>query len=146
MAPVVVVGVNSWATVAQADLYFESRYNSDAWAALTLNQKSQLLITAFRWIRQQSAFSVPAEDTSEVVRQAQCEAAWFVLNWFEEYEKRRALTASGVKSYKAMDVSETFEAVAFPPFLGDILSDYNIEIGGTLVRVSRDLEDNSFGR
>lgn len=145
MAPVVVVGVNSWCSIAEADAYFEAKYSAGDWAALTLTQKAQLLITAFKWIRQQSMFSIDASSTAEVVKHAQLETAWFVFKWFDEYEKRRALTSSGVKSWKALDASETLEAVTFPAFITDMLSDYVVSVGGFIVSAHRDMEGNSIG-
>lgn len=146
MAPVVVVGVNSWVTIAEADAYFEAKWGAAKWASLTLTQKAQLLISACRWIRQQSTLSVTLSSTAELVKNAQLEAAWFIYQWFDEYEKRRALTSSGVRSWKALDASETLAAVEFPAFLSDMLSDFIVEAGGLIVSASRDLEDNEFGR
>lgn len=140
-APVVIVGTNSWASIAQADDYFLVKWGAGAWASLTLTQKTQLLISAFNWIRQ-SGLSVSSSDTSALVKQAQLEAAWFVYKYADEHEKRRALSSMGVKSYRAMDFSETLENCAFPEFLSEMLQDYASGGGGTFPRVSRDLSSN----
>lgn len=142
-APVVIVGTNSWATITQADDYFAAQYGRAAWSALTLLQKTQLLITACLWIRQQSTLSVPLTDTTALVRNAQAEAAWFTLNWFGEYEKRRALISSGVKTFKVLDFSESLGEVTFPAFIADMLSDYSVGTAHQFPRMSRDLEANS---
>lgn len=141
-APVVIVGVNSWVSVAQADDYFAAKYGAAAWAALSLSERTQLLLTAARWIVQQNAFSIPWSSTADLVRQAQCEAAWFTYRWFDEYEKRRALSASGVTSFKVMDFSETLEGVSFPVFIADMLSDFSVANESMFPRVSRDVADN----
>jgi hypothetical protein len=39
-------GVNSYVTVAEAELYFENRLDSDAWISATLKQQQQALTTA----------------------------------------------------------------------------------------------------
>ncbi len=145
MAPVVVVGVNSWCTIAEADAYFEAKFGASAWSPLSVSQKTQLLITACRWIRQQSQFSVELSSTAELVKHAQLEAAWFVFQWFDEYEKRRALTSSGVRAWKALDASETLEAVGFPAFIADMLSDFTTGVGGVIASVHRDMEGNALG-
>lgn len=142
-APVVIVGTNSWATIAQADDYFAASYGRAAWSALSLLQKTQLLITACLWIRQQSTLSVPLTDTSATVRNAQAEAAWFIYNWFGEYEKRRALISSGVKTFKVLDFAESLGEVTFPAFIADMLSDYAVSTTHQFPRMSRDLEANA---
>jgi hypothetical protein len=144
MAPVVIVGVNSWQTISEADDYFAAKFGAAAWGVLLALQKTQLLITAFNWIRQQVSLSVPTTAVAVAVKQAQCEAAWFVYNYNDDYEKRRALTSSGVRSYKALDVSESLSEVDFPSFLAGILSDYATNLSSSIVSVARDLEDNSY--
>ena len=142
-APVVIVGVNSWTTVAQADDYFAAKFGAAAWAALSAMQKTQLLISACRWIMQQPSLAVAIAVTAEIVRQAQCEAAWFILNFQDEYDKRRALISSGVKSFKALDFAETLGEIVFPQFIADMLFDYSVDSSIQFPRISRNLADNA---
>lgn len=143
-APVVVVGVNSWVTIAQADDYFAAKYGADAWATLTVLQKTQLLLSAVRWILSQNTFDIAMTSTAALVKYAQCEAAWFIYRWFGEYEKRRALISSGVKSFTILDFSESLsDAVQFPAFLSDILADYSTVASSQFVNIHRDVEDNA---
>lgn len=134
------VGTNSWITRADADTYFSEKYGAGAWATLTDSVKDQLLISAFRWIQQQSKFTIPASSTAEIVKQAQCEAAWFIYNYWTEYTKRQALTASGVKSFKISNFSETLELPTFPIFIGDMLDGFVTSQGGVFPTVSRELD------
>lgn len=143
MPPVIIVGVNSWLTIAQADAYFEAKYGAAAWATLSLLVRTQLLITACRWLRQQASLSIALSDTSQVVKDAQCEAAWFLYSYQASYEKRRALYSSGVKSFRVLDWSESLGEVTFPPFLSDMLTDYVVSLNSQFPRMSRDLEDNA---
>ncbi len=142
-APVVVVGVNSWVTIAQADDYFEAKYNAAAWATLTVLQKTQLLLSAVKWILSQNTFDIPMTSTVSIVQQAQCEAAWFIYRWFDEYEKRRALISSGVKSFHVLDFTESYGELVFPVFLSDMLSDYSLIADSQFVNIHRDVEDNA---
>jgi len=145
-APVVIVGVNSWTSIAQADDYFAAKYGAaTTWAALSSTEKTQLLLSAARWILQQNIFDLPWSATEEVVRQAQCEAAWFIYSYFGEYEKRRALAAGGVSSFKVMDFSENLGEVTFPAFLESMLADYSTVASSHFPRVQRDLQDNTVG-
>lgn len=137
------VGVNSWTTVAYADTYFSEKYGASAWATLSSDVKKQLLITAFKWIRAQSDFSIALTANADIVMQAQCEAAWFLYKYQEDYEERRALSASGVKSYKILDVAETLGDVVFPSFIAGMLSDFSMEIQSAFPRVHRDLENGN---
>lgn len=141
-APVVIVGTNSWASIAQADDYFLAKWGGDAWATLSVSQKTQLLVSAFNWISQQSGLSVSPSDSTSLVRSAQLEAAWFLYKYADEHEKRRALTSMGVKSYRVMDFSETLEDCAFPEFISSMLSAYATGSGGVVVEVDRDLSEN----
>ena len=144
-APVVIVGVNSWVTIAQADDYFAAKFGATAWASLSVTEKTQLLLSAVRWILQQNAFDILMSVTAELVKQAQLEAAWFIYKWFDEYEKRRALSSAGVKSYRVMDFSESLDAVTFPEFIVMMLSDYSMVASSQFPTLQRNLEDNSSG-
>jgi hypothetical protein len=143
MPPVVIVGTNSWVTVAQATAYLEARLGAAAWAALPLGDRTVLLISAFRWIRRQSALSIGAGSTDQAVKDAQCEAAWWLHKWNDEYEKRSAQYASGVRNWRALDMGESLEAPEFPAFLSDMLVGFASGAGHAIVTVSRDLADNA---
>jgi hypothetical protein len=142
MAPILIVGSNSWCTIAQADAYMDEIYDRSAWATLSNEQKSRLLISAFRWINQQTDFSIPATSSAAKVLQAQYEAAWFIYKFFEAYEKRRALSAGGVSNYRILDFSETLNGVEFPIFIKEMLIDFAVSIGGGFPVIHRDLSSN----
>lgn len=137
---VLTVGVNSWVTVAEADSYFEAKYGAAGWTAFTADEKKQLLISAFRWIRSQTIFSIPASSTAQTVKDAQCEAAWFIYKYWTGLEDRRALYASGVRDFEISKFSETLEAQEFPAFIKDLLDGFTVSEGGAFPVVDRDFE------
>jgi len=135
-----VVGTNSWVTVAEADTYMADRWNSSAWLTLTNTQKEQLLITSYRWIQAQPQFSIPASSTLAVVKNAQIELAWYIYSFFDETEKRRALYTQGVRRFKLSKWEEELEEGGFPDFINDILADELIGLGGYFPTVQRTFE------
>lgn len=136
----VVVGTNSWVTVAEADAYFDEKYGCAAWAGLAANTKAQLLISGYRWIMAQSFFTISPAATSAAVKQAQCEAAWFLYLNNTNLEKRRALYATGVRSFDVSEFSEDLAAPEFPAYIKDILKDF-VKAGGVFGTASRTLDD-----
>lgn len=138
MAVTIIPGTNSWATLAEADEYFEAKYSASAiWAGLTEEVRKQLLISAANWIQQQRIFSISYSSVSEKVKQAQFEAAWYLYNFGAEDEKRRALSGQGVKAFDLLNWSETLSGYDFPKFLQDILDDFYIGAGGYKVTYTR---------
>lgn len=137
-----VVGTNSWATVAEADTYFSEKYGASAWAGLANAEKESLLISAYRWIQQQAIFSISPSSTSAVVKQAQFETAWYIYNFWAEHEKRRALYVQGVTKFKISSFSEDLQGAGFPDFIKDILEDSLVGVGGYFPEITRDFDNN----
>jgi len=126
MAATIVVGTNSWLTLAEAETYFESRINADDWNNLPDdNTKNQYLITAYNWLFYDPGFFAPASATEQAVKNGQCEAALFLAGYAEEYSKREALIASGVKDFTYSKWSETLGEVKKP----DSVINYFISAG-----------------
>ncbi len=141
MAPVLTVGSNSWVTLAYANSYFEVNY--DAWFTLTTQQRINLLIRAYRWINQQTFFSIPAASTNIAVKQAQCETAWYIYNYYADHEKRRALYNQGVTRFQISKFSETLQGAKFPDFIKDMLEDFLTGVGGKFPIIEREFENNN---
>jgi hypothetical protein len=138
----IIVGTNSWVTLAEANAYFASKYNAATlWATLANAVKEQLLISAYYWIQQQKAFSISPASTAAKVKQAQYEAAWFIYKYGDEYEKRRALSDEGVKSFSISKFSETLDGAQFPAFIADILDGFATGTGGKFPFVQRSFDD-----
>jgi hypothetical protein len=129
----VIVGTNSWVTIAQADAYLATKYGAGAWAAFSVADKTALLITAFNIIRFQSGYNVPASSTSQVVKDAQCLLAWWWYLHGEEWDKRAALYASGVRSFTVMSFQEDLATA----HIKEMLIDFATGNGNYLPRISR---------
>jgi len=135
------VGIDTWVTMAEANLYFANKYGASMWTTLPVATKEQLLVSAFNWIQQQKNFSISPASTSLKVKQAQFEAAWFLYKFGDEYEKRRALHEEGVESFSISKFSETLGGAQFPLFLADILDAFATKSGGCFPLVSRSFND-----
>jgi hypothetical protein len=73
---------------------------------------------------------------SAALKQAQCEAAWFLFRFNEEQEKRAALYAQGVRSFRVSEFSETLEKQTLPANIAGLLTGYESG-GGYRVTLSR---------
>lgn len=99
------VGENSWVTVAEADTYFSSRLgSSEHWCSGA--EKETALITAYNQLNGCGLFSFPA-DVAQVMKNAQCEQALFLLIHVEDIDRRKGLQAQGVTA--AGIVKETYK-------------------------------------
>lgn len=108
MATSIIVGTNSWCTLSEAESYFATRIGSSAWSALSSDtEKEKYLISAYNWIRYDSAFSVTGDETLAPIKYGQCEGALFLASFYDEYMKREALIASGVTEFTYSKWSET---------------------------------------
>ncbi len=136
----ITVGTNSWVTIAEADIYFESRYGASAWAGLSTANKTSLLITAYNWINSQIQFTIAASATAAVVKNAQCESAWYIYSYWTEHEDRRALYTQGVREFDISKFSEKLELPEFPAWISDMLDGYLTDAGGTFPLYNRDFE------
>jgi hypothetical protein len=142
----VVVGTNSWATIAEADAYLGSRAGSTAWFELPdtpptpgQDSKETFLATAFFWLLDYPGFSLTADSTAAAVKRAQLEAALFLLQFRADYEARAAKIAGGVKQISMSKWSETLGEQALPKRILAILSVSGID-GNANILV--DLEPN----
>lgn len=94
MSAAIIVGTNSWVTVAEADTYFEARLNAAAWSSATATQKIQALIMAYRQLNAAS-YSFPSTAV-DAMKYAQFEQALFLLSYSSDIDARTALQAQGV--------------------------------------------------
>lgn len=124
----IIVGQNSWVTVLEADAYLETKTGSQGWFLLNTSpatpgepSKESYLITAFYWLLDDS-FGLSASLTSDLIKRAQFEAAYFLLNYSSEYEDREAKIAMGVNDFKNSKWEETLGSVTKPRRILDILA------------------------
>jgi hypothetical protein len=138
----ILVGENSWATIAEANAYFTSRPGSSNWFALEDvavtpggDSKEGFLITAFYWLTDDS-FGLTGSSGSVLVRRAQFEAAIFLLNYSRDYYNRQALEAGGVTSFMASRWTENLSKVTKPSNVTNILYSGNFSSGNTFVQLT----------
>jgi len=141
-----IVGTNSWVTIAEADTYLEDSMNAGDWFDLPIESgteqgsksRSSVLITAFRWLMSHSSLSgLSASLTDDNVKQAQIESAIFLLRYQSDYERRDSLRAMGVSQMSVSKWSESLEDVTLPSNIASLLSSYTIR-GGMIVTLRGD--------
>lgn len=113
-----VVGTNSYISIADAEEYFVVRLRSDTWYGATENEKAQALITAtrqidrlaFRGVKKSSsqALAFPRYPNSEIpqrVKDAVCEEGFVIL---KGVAKRIELQQQGVKQAQVGNITEIY--------------------------------------
>lgn len=129
-----VVGTNSFVSVAEADTYLADRVGANQWFTLpdTAGQgedsKESFLVTAYYWLIGATIFSIsPGETTDDNLKTAQIEAALYLFLHYCEHEERMALQAQGVQDFSASKRKEKYVSPAgsgFPLNIQGFLSAY----------------------
>lgn len=102
-----VVGENSWVTVAEADDYLSLRMGAAEWFALPTSaapgeaSKELYLVSAYQYLIAYPGTSLLPEDDDQAIKDAQCEMALFLQQYGDEYARRQALMDSGVQEFTA---------------------------------------------
>jgi hypothetical protein len=135
------VGTNSWVTVTEADNYLADTFGADGWAPLGNTLKEQLLISAFRWIFNYPGATIPKTSTNEKVKSAQIELAWWIKNYWAEYEKRQSLIAGGVTDFELSKWMEKLGTQDLPQNILNILIGVLTDLGGVFPTFERTLEN-----
>jgi hypothetical protein len=132
-------GTNSWISVEDANLYFADRLSSgDYWNTNTL--KSAALITAYKFLVNSGLWSFPSVAT-QLMKDAQCEMALFLLIHLADMDRRKGLQVQGVIA--ANLVGETYDKsmlseLPVPPIVSRLLSDCSDETVFGAEDVTRD--------
>lgn len=111
-----IVGTNTWATVAEADGYLTLNMSAEEWFALPVTSspgktsRESVMVTAFNEIASSSLVSVDKSSTDINVKNAQCEMALFLVKYYDEVYGRRAAIASGLSSFDYSERSEQFNS------------------------------------
>lgn len=140
----IVVGVNSWATLAQANEYFSTRYGAvDTWAGFTDPVKESLLITSYKKLTGIGGLALPASTTDEKILQAQYEYSWYLYRETEPMEKRQGLITQGVSEFKVLDFQEKYDNpwMALPSDIQDLLEEYYFGQGAGFAEINRECEN-----
>jgi len=139
MSVVVVPYNNSWVTIAQADDYFASKFGCAAWASLSVADKTALLLQSFREIQAQPTFSIAATETAQIVKDVQCEYAWYIYI-SPNRDRVIAMYSGGVRNYSASKFSERMEPWEFPQPIAAMLHDFLSSSGGGSFTATRDFD------
>jgi hypothetical protein len=138
-----VVGTNSWATLAEANDYLAGKWNAGTtWTGLSNTQKESALITSFYWIRRKYP-AIPASSTADNVKYAQIELAWYIVNSYSEHIKRSALYTQGVRDFSISKWREKLEKSTLPQEIEDLLEDYLTGQGNYFPTITRELDNGS---
>ena len=81
--------------------------------------------------------------TDQNLKDAQCEAAWYLYQNNEEQVRHEALAAQGVQSFRVGTFSETMKEPALPEPVENLLAGYVSAYGHAKITVKRDLEPNT---
>lgn len=132
-----------WITVADADTYMGTRLGASKYWTETA-EKAAALQTAYNQIVGSGLFSLP-ETATQVMKNAQCEMALFLLAHQEDMDVRLGLQAQGVSS--AGIVQETYkpeniEGIPIPPIVKQLLDDYKVATPIEIVTLEKDEEDD----
>jgi len=130
-----VVGTNSWASVAEADTYLTDRINATEWFSLNVSPatpgavaKESLLVSAYYWLSGSPELEIPASVTDTDVKNAQIESAWFLYEHYTELNERRAAMYTGVESFKLSKKSENLniDNLQIPSYIMGMLRLYGV--------------------
>jgi len=135
----VVVGTNSWVTEEEADTYFTTRFGAgDYWISGV--DKEGAIITAYGWLMGNPRFFLAASaDAPQMVKDAQCEMALFLVQHQPDIDLRMGLQAQGVR--EAGIVKEKYAAKMTMPAPAQVvamLDGYRMDSPIAMVDVERD--------
>ncbi len=137
-----VVGQNSWSTIAESDTYLEDRIGTSDWFLLEdtddpgVIAKSTLLTSAYHWLIAAPQVSLTADLTDANVKNAQIEAAIYLQEHYADMDNRRAAISQGVTEFEVSKRQEKFDSskVSLPQHILGLLTDYSI-VGGSIVQL-----------
>jgi len=130
-----IVGQNSWVTISEADSYLTIRMSAEDWFDLSDSadpgevSKTTLLVTAFRWLMNSPQLSLTSSLIDDSIKNAQIEAALFLLEHYNELNERRAAMFTGVEEFGLSKRKEklNIENLQIPDFIIGSLGLYTAE-------------------
>jgi len=129
----IIVGTNSWVTLAEANSYFAERYAVNvSWDALDDPSKEAALITAYKQLTQSNLYSFPTTST-QIMKDMQCEQAIFLVIQGDALDRRIGLQAQGV--LEAGIVKEKYDKnmrgkISIAPIVQEVFKNNDYEIYG----------------
>jgi len=146
-----VVGENSWATVAEADDYLTDRVGTQEWfnldetpSAAGEPSKETYLIMAYNYLLTKNGYCLDSTLTDENVKKAQIEFAFYFVDNFTEFEDDSNSLTKGAGSFNLSKWREQLNSEAnwngdypLPAFVSVFLTEYQC----TNVTVNLDADD-----
>lgn len=134
-----VVGTNSYASLAEADAYLTDRIGATGWFALSdtpsapgEDSKESMLVSAYYWLTGSSMLDLPATSSSPAIKNAQIEAALYLSEFYLGMKNRRAKIAQGVESFRLGDRQESLSSSPseIPDHILGLISEFSLLGGG----------------
>lgn len=120
----IVVGTNSFVTIAEADEYLETKNEATNWFRLNDNppikgetSKESFLSESFYRLVYNVNYSLTEAVTNSVVKKAQIEFALFLLDNYDDYTSREAKISAGIKSFTYSKWKETLSGGVKMPYI-----------------------------
>ncbi len=120
-------GINTWATVDEADTILSQQIGSTDWFSLPVktekggDSQEAFLVTSYRWLSGIYGIGATASAPDQL-KLAQILAAQWLISYSADYNDREALIASGVESFDWSQWSEELRSGVNPPrFIVDIM-------------------------
>jgi hypothetical protein len=137
------VGTNTWATLAEAELYFKGRIGASTFWSTAF--KPAALISAFNYLYYSGYYDFPTTPT-QAMKIAQCEMALFLLQHQADMDARMGLQAQGVIQSGIVQETYSKDAVGqipIPALVSNLLEEH--ETGSPLLAadVTRDDEEDA---
>lgn len=130
-----------WATVSEADDFFDAEYGFSDWATLTSADKSSLLTTAYRTLLRDSNYVWPATATEQMA-EANILLAYYIYS-DPEMDSRKNLIQQGVKQFSIGRFSEEYKDStvtysAYPSRVADLIASYRVLGGAAYGQIYRE--------
>ena len=129
-----VVGQNSWVTIAEGDTYLTDRIDSLDWFNLVdtgnpgAMSKTVLLASSFHWLQGDPSVTLSSTLTDDNVKNAQIEGALFLMKYSLELQAKRAFLSFGGMSFRLSKRWETFslKGLTIPVHIIGLLTAYQV--------------------
>ena len=133
-----------WISITDANTYMTTRLGASKYWTDTA-EKAAALQTAYNQLVNCGLFSFPTTAT-QIMKNAQCEMALFLLAHQEDMDVRLGLQAQGVSA--AGIVNETYkpeniDGIPIPPIVKTMLEDYKVNSPCHVVDLERDESEDA---
>jgi len=132
-----VVGTNSWVTVAEADTYLTDRLGTQDWFTLDESpsapgepSKDTFLITAFNLLVNKGGYCLDPAMTDNRVKNSQSELAFYFVNNYNQFIADSDSISKGLKKFDLSEWSEEY----FESWKGDFPLPASVSVFLTVYR------------